>query len=144
MKIATQTLTEEIIEQIKATISSGQKVKAIEITSSEEKRLIDEFYDKLSHLSTGEIELYPRTPIPSECLSRICGYPVYVVEESVKEHIKPPIGLTPRNIVREQRIDEIMQAINRYHEKNRRIPNKWLAELADLQEETNKITGDPK
>lgn len=35
---------------------------------------------------------------------------------------KPPLGLTPRFILDEERRNEIIDAINRYVDRNKRIP----------------------
>lgn len=51
---------------------------------------------------------------------------------------KPPFGITPRFIWIEQRVDEIIKAIDRYRESKQEIPKEWYFELAELETEKNK------
>jgi len=45
---------------------------------------------------------------------------------------KSPVGLRPRWIVVESRINEIIEAMERYSVNNYVIPQEWLVELSDL------------
>ena len=45
---------------------------------------------------------------------------------------KPPLGLCPRDIREEQRVEEICEAIIRYKKAKKLVPWDWLKELADL------------
>lgn len=45
---------------------------------------------------------------------------------------RPPIGIMPRYIWEEKRIDDIREAINRYSEKALPIPSQWIEEYNDL------------
>lgn len=45
---------------------------------------------------------------------------------------KPPLGLRPRYIVTSQRVHEILEAMTRYAEHCKPIPEEWLEELRDL------------
>jgi uncharacterized FlaG/YvyC family protein len=45
---------------------------------------------------------------------------------------KPPIGLKPRFIHNEQRIHEIVEAMNRYIQVNKQIPIEWIDEYNEL------------
>ena len=45
---------------------------------------------------------------------------------------KPPIGLIPRYIHDGKRIDEILNAIERYTDANMPIPKSWIEELRDI------------
>jgi hypothetical protein len=45
---------------------------------------------------------------------------------------KPPLGLTPRYVVRQQRIAAILGAIYRYTDANISVPPEWISELHDL------------
>ena len=45
---------------------------------------------------------------------------------------KPPLGLIPRYIHREQRVDDIKSAILRFMERNYPIPKKWIKEYNEL------------
>jgi hypothetical protein len=48
---------------------------------------------------------------------------------------KPPIGLRPRYIVTQQRIQEILEAMLRYNQANKKFPAEWVLELDDLNGE---------
>ena len=48
---------------------------------------------------------------------------------------KPPIGLKPRIFILEQRISEINEAILRYQEVEKTIPDEWLKEKTKLEDE---------
>lgn len=56
--------------------------------------------------------------------------------EAASTEIKPPLGLTPKNIweeqMQEQRRKDIHAAIQRYIEVGKDIPNDWLEELIEL------------
>ena len=47
---------------------------------------------------------------------------------------KPPIGLTPRWVIDEQRFVDILNAIVRYAADNRPIPDEWVEELAEINQ----------
>ena len=51
------------------------------------------------------------------------------------ECIKPPLGIEPRFILRDKRIKEIREAINRYTESNVQIPIAWIEEYNQLIKE---------
>lgn len=46
--------------------------------------------------------------------------------------IKPPIGLTPKYIRDEQRMEEIREAVVRYGESGMEIPIEWIEEYESL------------
>ena len=51
---------------------------------------------------------------------------------------KPPLGITPRYIIDEQRAREIICGVLRFIDAGRPVPRKWLEELFDrvnIQEE---------
>jgi hypothetical protein len=48
------------------------------------------------------------------------------------EYEKPLIGLMPREIHRQHRALEIIEAMTRYVRANKAIPQEWLDELAEL------------
>ncbi|GED35004.1 hypothetical protein P9G84_31905 [Brevibacillus centrosporus] len=48
--------------------------------------------------------------------------------------IKPPLGLMPRKIWEEKRLDEVVSAIARYLNVNRTIPREWVEEYNELTE----------
>lgn len=50
-------------------------------------------------------------------------------------HVKPPLGIEPRFILRDKRIKEIREAINRYTESNIQIPITWIEEYNQLIKE---------
>ena len=52
---------------------------------------------------------------------------------------KPPIGITPRWLLDEERAIEIEQAIARYNEADYPIPIEWIQELNEVYERLNKF-----
>lgn len=46
--------------------------------------------------------------------------------------LKPPLGLRPRFIVDEQRLDEVKSAIIRYIEHGKKLPDEWIQEYNEL------------
>lgn len=44
----------------------------------------------------------------------------------------PPLGLCPRWVVTEHRIQEIKDAINRYINEDKPVPVEWIEELREL------------
>lgn len=56
----------------------------------------------------------------------------YEGEVKMEDLKKPPLGLKPRWIHDSQRVEEILDAINRYTDANMPIPKVWLEELKDL------------
>ena len=64
---------------------------------------------------------------------------------------RPPLGLTPMWLWREQRLDDLNEAIDRYNEFKKEIPSHWVAEkqslesfLQDEQESKYKKSEQPK
>ncbi len=49
--------------------------------------------------------------------------------------IKPPLGVRPRWLVRDQRRKEIITAIERYNDAKMTVPREWLLELKGLDRE---------
>jgi hypothetical protein len=45
---------------------------------------------------------------------------------------KPPLGIIPRHLRMEQRLDEIVCGIKRYHEAGWAIPAEWFEEAAEI------------
>lgn len=45
------------------------------------------------------------------------------------KHTKPPLGLVPRFIRDEERVQEIIEAVDRYNEAGKPVPQEWLDEL---------------
>ena len=52
------------------------------------------------------------------------------ISESQKE--KPPLGLTPKWIIDEHRMQDIHEAIMRYKEAHKEIPSEWIEEYISL------------
>ena len=52
---------------------------------------------------------------------------------------KPPLGITPRWLLDEERAIEIEQAITRYSEVDYPIPVEWIQELNEVYERLNKF-----
>ena len=55
------------------------------------------------------------------------------------ESKKPPLGLTPRWLLDEEREIEIYAAIDRYNEAGYPIPIEWIQELTEIQERLRKF-----
>ena len=55
------------------------------------------------------------------------------------ENKKPPLGLTPRWLLDEEREIEIYAAIDRYNEAGYPIPIEWIQELTEIQERLRKF-----
>lgn len=51
---------------------------------------------------------------------------------------RTPLGLKPRNIHNQQRIQEIVTAIFRYTDASKPIPSEWIEEYNDLVNKENK------
>ena len=58
------------------------------------------------------------------------------------EEIKPPIGIEPRGLYEtlknQERVTDILEAIDRYYRAGTPIPNDWLVELNELGALENK------
>ena len=52
-----------------------------------------------------------------------------------EQGVKPPIGLTPRWLLKEKRIQDILDAIHRYVAVNKKIPLEWIVEYNELAKE---------
>ena len=48
--------------------------------------------------------------------------------------VKPPLSLRPKHIVDRERMQEILEAMQRYVAEGKKIPAEWLGELDDLNE----------
>lgn len=55
----------------------------------------------------------------------------------MKKSLLPPIGLKPKKIHIQQRVLEILYAMIRYAENDKKIPKEWFDELIDLFVETS-------
>ena len=55
------------------------------------------------------------------------------------ENKKPPLGLTPRWLLDEDRVIEIKAAIERYDEVNMPVPIEWYIELQELYDRLSKF-----
>lgn len=54
-----------------------------------------------------------------------------------EQESRPPLGLKPRKIHNQQRIQEIVAAISRYTEVNKEFPVEWIEEYNDLVKKEN-------
>jgi hypothetical protein len=54
------------------------------------------------------------------------------------KHTKPPLGLVPRFIRDEERVREIIEAIDRYNEAGKPVPQEWLDELNEKTRKENR------
>ena len=66
--------------------------------------------------------------------SDMCGGCESLDGVPVKYEDKPPIGIKPRYIHDCERMIEILDAMERYSEAQKRIPVEWIDELKDLIE----------
>lgn len=55
------------------------------------------------------------------------------------DNLKPPLGLRPRDIVIQERMDEIIAAVNRYRAVKKPIPEKWSNEYFDISSELMRL-----
>ena len=67
-----------------------------------------------------------------KALSKLNG-PWHPSSDAMK-HPKPPVGLRPRDISDEARLDEISEAMKRYSDAGYVIPNEWDRELREIKE----------
>lgn len=51
--------------------------------------------------------------------------------DTQRSHV-PPVGLVPKWVRREERIDEILEAIESYSAHGKPVPPFWIAELREL------------
>lgn len=51
---------------------------------------------------------------------------------SASDNKKPPVGLRPRWMSEDERINEIFEAILRYHKARKEVPIEWIEELIDI------------
>lgn len=51
----------------------------------------------------------------------------------MKNHVKPPLGIVPERIFLEQRVIDITEAMARYANARKPIPDKWIEELQSIQ-----------
>lgn len=74
----------------------------------------------------------------------------FILEHEMNDHIKrckceeaqtakTLLGIKPHFAWIEQRIDEIIKAMDRYREAKKKIPKDWYLELAQLETEKNRI-----
>jgi hypothetical protein len=63
---------------------------------------------------------------------RVANYGHFVVPNEVKVITKPPIGIIPRKFHEENRISDLMCAIEKYLSDGRSIPEEWVDELNEL------------
>ena len=61
----------------------------------------------------------------------------------MSEKQKPPLGLQDKRIAhqiwREQRFDDVLKAIARYHDANKKVPLEWTDELHELNKANNDL-----
>jgi len=51
---------------------------------------------------------------------------------------RTPIGLLPRYIWVEKRLEDVKNAIERYQEVDKKLPMEWILELLDLIQEVDR------
>ena len=52
--------------------------------------------------------------------------------------VKPPLGIIPKNIWKQQRMEDIREAVDRYLDANLRVPIEWIEEYNELLEDVIK------
>jgi len=52
--------------------------------------------------------------------------------------VKPPLGIIPKKIWKEQRLGDLRDAVERYLEANQRVPIEWIKEYNELLEDIRK------
>ena len=52
-----------------------------------------------------------------------------------EENKKPPLGLTPKFVRKQERMNEIRDALARYYESQMKIPLEWIREYNELIDE---------
>lgn len=76
------------------------------------------------------------TPLDNLNLIAVLNNSNKFVEKYMKNTEKPPIGLRPEYIFKMQykadRLLEIVEAMNRYKNVGKEIPNKWRVELHNI------------
>ena len=55
-----------------------------------------------------------------------------VISDDIKEDSKPPLGLTPKKIHSSLRIKAIFEAMTRYIDNGKSIPQEWVDELEEI------------
>lgn len=56
----------------------------------------------------------------------------------MKRAIKPPLGIVPKFIWKEQRLMNLREAIDRYLDANLKVPVTWIEEYNELLEDIRK------
>ncbi|MGE7091671.1 hypothetical protein ACQKII_09510 [Lysinibacillus sp. NPDC048646] len=67
------------------------------------------------------------------------GLPTY---DELRKRNKPALGLTPRFIWLEERLNQIEKATNRYFDNKEYIPIEWIEEYNLIVNELNNASGD--
>lgn len=81
--------------------------------------------------------------IPHRDKARIF-YDGYCEEQTKTELKKPPLGLSPKYVYNDIRIQEILGAIGRYSENGMVVPSEWLQELSDRLKQNGILGGEGK
>lgn len=70
-------------------------------------------------------------PGSTECHAVCCTCMRYVYshQESVRRKRKPPLGIMPTKLHRQKRMEDILNAMQRYTEADKQLPTEWLEEL---------------
>jgi hypothetical protein len=64
-----------------------------------------------------------------ECRVTLPDFPTNYRE---KLEVKPPLGIIPRHIWEAQRVQDIIEATDRYTDANKAMPLEWIDEYNDL------------
>lgn len=60
------------------------------------------------------------------------SYPRPKFEPEIQKTEKPPLGLTPKAVWMEDRVLDIVDAMNRYVKANMEVPIEWIKEYNEL------------
>lgn len=59
-------------------------------------------------------------------------------EDNMERPVKPPLGVIPKKIWKEQRLRELRDAVGRYLEANQIVPIEWIEEYNQLLDDIRK------
>ena len=80
----------------------------------------------LIKVTSDSIEFQPL--LPAEFIS----FELVLKEDNMERPVKPPLGIIPKKIWKEQRLGDLRDAIDRYLEANQRVPVEWIEEYNEL------------
>lgn len=95
---------------------------------------LNEICAKMLYQLTGsKIDLNDRSEAQGSPNWQIAMYYLRKVSGVSEKMTKPPLGLAPRFVSDQARMNEITAAMNRYHEAGLVYPDEWFYELCELR-----------